>query len=80
MTWPCLICGGAASLDLDSCPQCGSGFLAGTEPAVELELPLLGRVRPLAVSKTSRTWLMVGGGCVLALVLTAVLSIVGLFV
>lgn len=79
VTWPCLTCGAAVYLDLDSCPHCGSRFLAGAEPAVEVDLPLLGRVRPLAVSKDSRVWLMVGGGFVLALVLTAVLSLVGLF-
>jgi hypothetical protein len=77
-TWPCGGCGAAVDLDRDACPQCGTPFLFGVDPVVTVDLPLVGPIRPLDVSKSSRVWLMIGGGLALSLVLTLVLSLIGL--
>ena len=78
VSWPCLACGASAALEHDTCPQCGTPFLAGADPVAAVDIPLLGPVRPLAVSKSSRVWLMIGGALAVCVVLTVVLSLVGL--
>jgi len=77
-TWPCLTCGASVGLEHDACPMCGRAFLAGANPVTTVDLPLVGPVRPLSMSKGSRAWLMIGGGLLIAVALTVVLSIVGL--
>ena len=77
-TWPCTACGTSVALEHDSCPQCLTPFLAGAQPALELELPILGALRPLTASKTSRIWFVVGGALVLTAVLVLGLTLVGL--
>lgn len=77
-TWPCTACGAAVALEHDSCPQCLTPFLAGADPAAAVDLPLLGAIRPLTATKSSRVWLMVGGTLAVSLVLTLILSLVGL--
>jgi hypothetical protein len=77
-TWPCSACGAAVALEHDSCPECATPFLAGAQPDLQLDLPLLGALRPLTATKASRTWLMVGGTLVLTAVLMLALTIVGL--
>lgn len=77
-TWPCTACGASVALEHDSCPHCLTPFLAGADPMAAVDLPLLGAIRPLAATKSSRVWLMLGGTLVVSLVLTVVLSLVGL--
>lgn len=77
-TWPCTACGAAVSLEDDSCPQCLTPFLAGADPVAAVDLPLLGAIRPLAVSKSSRVWLVIGGMAVISAVLLVLLTLVGL--
>jgi hypothetical protein len=77
-TWPCSACGAAVGLEYDACTQCGRGFLAGADPVVAVDVPLLGPIRPLAVSKGARAWVMIGGGLAVCVVLVIVLSLVGL--
>ncbi|HET7530161.1 MAG TPA: hypothetical protein VFJ98_04295 [Mycobacteriales bacterium] len=76
--WPCSSCGSTVPLDDDRCPQCFTPFMSGADPVPAIDIPLLGTIRPLAASKSSRAWLMVGGALVLSLLLTGVLSLVGL--
>jgi hypothetical protein len=77
-TWPCSACSAAVGLEHDSCPQCLTPFLAGADPAATVDLPLLGSIRPLTATKTSRAWVMVGGTIVVSIVLTIVISLLGL--
>ena len=77
-TWPCSSCGTAVELDHDSCPVCMTSFLAGADPAASVDLPLVGSLRPLTATKSSRVWLMIGGTAAVSIVLTVVLSLIGL--
>ena len=79
-TWPCSACSAAVGLEHDSCPQCLTPFLAGADPAATLDLPLVGSIRPLTATKSSRAWVMVGGTIVVSIVLTIVISLLGLLV
>jgi hypothetical protein len=76
--WPCLACGASVALEHDACTQCGTPFLAGADPVAAVEVPLVGPIRPLAVSKGARAWVMIGGGLAVCVVLVIVLSLVGL--
>jgi hypothetical protein len=78
VTWPCTACGTAVPLERDSCPECATPFLAGAQPDLNVDLALLGALRPLTATKASRTWLMVGGALVLTVVLVLGLSLVGM--
>ena len=78
-TWPCLTCGASMALEDDACTQCGTPFLAGADPVAAVDVPLVGPIRPLAVSKGARAWVMIGGGLAICVVLVIVLSLVGLF-
>ena len=77
-TWPCLTCGASVALEHDACTQCGTPFLAGADPVAAVDIPLVGPVRPLSVSKSSRVWLMFGGAFAVCVVLTVVLTLLGL--
>ena len=44
VTWPCQRCGAAVALELDACPDCGAGFLAGAVPTPDLSVPLVGNL------------------------------------
>ena len=78
-TWPCTACGAAVELEHDSCPVCTTPFLAGADPAAAVDLPLVGSLRPLTATRSSRVWLMIGGTVAVSIVLTVVLSLIGLF-
>ena len=78
VTWPCGACGAAVAIEHDACTQCGTPFLAGADPVAAVDIPLVGPIRPLAVSKGSRAWLMIGGGLAVCVVLTVVLTLLGL--
>jgi hypothetical protein len=73
-----LACGASVALEHDACTQCGTPFLAGADPVAAVEVPLVGPIRPLAVSKGARAWVMIGGGLAVCVVLVIVLSLVGL--
>ena len=77
-TWPCSACGTEVPLADDKCPRCETPFLAGAQPDLELDLPLIGSLGPLTASKSSRMWLMVGGTLVLTALLVLGLTLVGL--
>jgi len=77
-TWPCATCGASVDLDQDACAECGSPFLAGVDPAPALAIPLVGPIRPLAVSKSSKIWLVVGGAFAVCVLLMVMLSLVGM--
>ena len=77
--WPCTACGASNELEHDACTQCGTPFLAGAEPTPAIDLPLIGQIRPLDVSKSSRVWLMLGGGGFVCILLVVLLSLIGLF-
>jgi hypothetical protein len=76
--WPCPSCSATVPLEEDRCPSCLTAFLAGADPVAPVDLPLVGPIRPLSVSKSSRVWLMLGGTMVVCVVLTALLALVGL--
>jgi hypothetical protein len=78
VTWPCTGCGAGVALEHDSCPQCLTPFLAGADPAAVVDIPLVGSLRPLTATKSSRVWLMIGGTVLFSLVLTVVLTLIGL--
>lgn len=78
-TWPCSACGASVDLEQDVCTECGTPFLTGVDPVSTLDIPLVGAIRPLAVSKSSKIWLVVGGGFLVCVLLMVFLSIVGLF-
>lgn len=77
-TWPCAACGENVALEHDSCPRCLTPFLAGADPTAAVDIPLVGSLRPLTATKGSRTWLMIGGTVAVSVVLTIVLTLVGL--
>jgi hypothetical protein len=77
-TWPCTACGAAVELEHDACPVCTTPFLAGADPAAAVDIPLVGSLRPLTATKSSRVWLMIGGTVAVSVVLTVVLSLIGL--
>jgi ribosomal protein S27AE len=54
--WPCPRCGADVLMSLDSCPDCGAGFLAGATVETRSHLPLVGDMR--LMSQAQR--LMVG--------------------
>jgi hypothetical protein len=78
VSWPCGACGAPVALEHDTCPQCLTPFLAGADPAAAMDLPLVGAFRPLTATKTSRLWLMIGGTVVVSVVLTVVITLIGL--
>ena len=78
-TWPCTACGAAVELEHDTCPVCTTPFLAGADPAASVDIPIVGALRPLTATKSSRVWLMIGGTVAVSIVLTVVLSLIGLF-
>ena len=78
MTWPCTGCAAEVELEHDSCPRCLTPFLAGADLATTVDVPLVGSLRRLTASKSSRVWLMVGGAVLMCVVLTVVLSLIGL--
>lgn len=73
--WPCPACGVRVPLDRDNCPECGSAFLAAVDAAAPLRLPLVGDVTH--ASKSARLMIGLGAGAVFAVILLALLWVVG---
>lgn len=76
-TWPCSICGAHVPLLLDTCSECGAGFLAGAIPPVTMSVPIVGDVSRL--SKAQRFGLaaaLAAGIVVVFLVLATIVAAV----
>jgi ribosomal protein L40E len=75
-TWPCTRCGAKVSLDLDACPECGAGFLAGAASStVSMKLPVVGDVSRM--SKGQRLMMAAGFAVVLMLLLLLLAEVGG---
>jgi hypothetical protein len=75
-TWPCTRCSAKVSFDLDACPECGAGFLAGAaSSAVSVKLPVVGDMSRL--SKGQRMIIAAGFAGVLMLVLLLLAEVGG---
>jgi hypothetical protein len=74
-TWPCTRCGAKVSFDLDACPDCGAGFLAGAaSSAISVKLPVVGDLSRM--SKGQRL-MMAAGFAVVLMVFLLLLAEVG---
>lgn len=76
LTWPCVACDHLVSLDLTTCPTCGSSFLGGEHSKPSLVLPVVGDVAEL--SPAGRYALMGAGAVALSGLLFLVLVLFGL--
>lgn len=76
-TWPCTSCGDAVAIALDTCPGCGTGFLAGLSGGLEITLP--GVSDPRSLSNGAK-WAIAGvGALAVTMVLLVLAVIVGAF-
>jgi hypothetical protein len=73
--WPCQTCGETVPLELTSCPQCGSGFLAAAKTAVGVKLPVVGDITEMSTG--GRFGLMAAGAVVVTLVFLLLLVVLG---
>jgi hypothetical protein len=71
--WPCQTCGAVVSLDTESCPACGSAFLAAAKEKVGVRLPLLGEITRLGTG--ARVALMGAGAMVITVVFVVCLML-----
>ena len=73
--WPCTVCSAVNAIDLDTCTECGAGFLAGAAGAEPgLVVPGIGDLTK--VSRAQRL-AMAGGIALLFMVLVALLGLLG---
>jgi hypothetical protein len=74
VTWPCHRCGEQVEMSLDSCPSCGTGFLAGSTAVPSTRLPVVGDI-----GRMSRTQRLVVGFviAVVVMIILVVLATIG---
>jgi RNA polymerase subunit RPABC4/transcription elongation factor Spt4 len=75
--WPCSRCGEQVPLSLDTCPACGSGFLAGATTTASVRLPVVGDIQRL--SRTQRLVFGLGISLIVMVVLVLLATIGGHF-
>jgi hypothetical protein len=74
-TWPCTTCGDLVAMERDTCPACGSGFLAAAAGEPVIQVPGIG---PVGTPTTSaKVALMVGGTLLLMVVLLGIFFLLG---
>jgi predicted RNA-binding Zn-ribbon protein involved in translation (DUF1610 family) len=75
--WPCPRCGAQVPISLDSCTDCGAGFLAGATATVGTRLPLVGDVNRM--SQGQRLIIGAGVSIILMAIFVLILSVGGQF-
>jgi hypothetical protein len=73
-SWPCPHCRAWVAMSLDSCPDCGAGFLSGATETVGTRLPLVGDMSTFSAGQR----LLIGAGIsIVLMVIFVVLAEVG---